>query len=265
MKRIGNYGFERQKPGTIAPARMQAASTGRSLVRGYVDRVEISCGAETIAQGAARAQDRRARLSNDKRFVEKVQDIVGLYLDPPDKALVFSVDEKSQIQALDRTQPGLPLKKGRCGTMTHDYKRHGTTTLFAALDVATGKVIGQCMPRHRHQEWLKFLRRIDAETPKHLDVHLIADNYATHKGAGPGADTLATYTDDPDANTKAEVFCFVAAPTGFYRQMKNQADEEPENQMEMREAGLPPPKWSQTATAALNCTVNEKLLALTYA
>ena len=97
MKRIGNYGFERQKPGTIAPARMQAASTGRSLVRGYVDRVEISCGAETIAQGAARAQDRRARLANDKRFAEKVQDIVGLYLDPPDKALVFSVDEKSQI------------------------------------------------------------------------------------------------------------------------------------------------------------------------
>jgi transposase len=123
------------------------------------------------------------KLSNDKRFVEKVQDIVGLYLDPPDKALVFSVDEKSQIQALDRTQPGLPIKKGRCGTMTHDYKRHGTTTLFAALDVATGRVIGQCMQRHRHQEWLSFLRRIDAETPKHLDVHLIADNYATHKHA----------------------------------------------------------------------------------
>jgi transposase len=123
------------------------------------------------------------KLSNDKRFVEKVQDIVGLYLDPPEKALVFSVDEKSQIQALDRTQPGLPLKKGRAGTMTHDYKRHGTTTLFAALDVASGKVIGQCMRQHRHQEWLKFLRRIDAETPKHLDVHLIADNYATHKHA----------------------------------------------------------------------------------
>lgn len=96
---------------------------------------------------------------------------------------MFSVDEKSQIQALDRTQPGLPLKKGRCGTMTHDYKRHGTTTLFAALDVATGRVIGQCMPRHRHQEWLKFLRWIDAETPKRLDVHLIVDNYATHKHA----------------------------------------------------------------------------------
>ena len=110
-----------------------------------------------------------------------MRDIVGLYLDPPDKALVLSVDEKSQIQALDRTQPGLPIKKGRAGTMTHDYKRHGTTTLFAALDVATGKVIGHCMKRHRHQEWLKFLRRIDAETPKKLDLHLIADNYATHK------------------------------------------------------------------------------------
>ena len=121
------------------------------------------------------------KLSNDKHFAEKVQDIIGLYLNPPDKALVFSMDEKSQIQALDRIQPGLPLKKGRCGTMTHDYKRHGTTTLFAALDIATGKVIGQCMPRHRHQEWLKFLRRIDAETPKRLAVHLIADNYATHK------------------------------------------------------------------------------------
>jgi hypothetical protein len=94
---------------------------------------------------------------------------------------VFSVDEKSQIQALDRTQPGLPMKKGQAGTMTHDYKRNGTTTLFAALDVATGQVIGQCMPRHRHQEWLKFLREIDRNTPKGLSVHLIADNYATHK------------------------------------------------------------------------------------
>lgn len=121
------------------------------------------------------------KLSNDKRFVEKVQDVVGLYLDPPDKALVFSVDEKSQIQALDRTQPGLPMKKGRAGTMTHDYKRNGTTTLFAALNVATGRVIGQCMKRHRHQEWLKFLRTIDRDTPQRLDVHLIADNYATHK------------------------------------------------------------------------------------
>jgi transposase len=121
------------------------------------------------------------KLSNDKQFVEKVTDVVGLYLDPPDRALVLSVDEKSQIQALDRTQPGLPMKKGRAGTMTHDYKRHGTTTLFAALDVATGKVIGECMKRHRHQEWLKFLKLIDRSTPKGLDLHLIADNYATHK------------------------------------------------------------------------------------
>ena len=124
---------------------------------------------------------RTFQLSRDKRFVEKVQDIVGLYLDPPDKALVLAVDEKSQIQALDRTQPGLPLKKGRAGTMTHDDKRHGTTTLFAALDVATGRVIGSCMKRHRHQEFLRFLREIDRATPKRLDLHLIVDNYATHK------------------------------------------------------------------------------------
>ena len=124
---------------------------------------------------------RSFKLSNDPRFCEKVQDVVGLYLDPPDKALVLSVDEKSQIQALDRTQPGLPLKKGRAGTMTHDYKRHGTTTLFAALDVATGKVIGECMSRHRHQEFLRFLRTIDCNTPKSLDLHLVVDNYATHK------------------------------------------------------------------------------------
>ena len=119
--------------------------------------------------------------SRDPNFAAKVQDVMGLYLDPPDRALVLSLDEKSQIQALDRTQPGLPMKKGRAGTWTHDYKRHGVTTLFAALDVATGKVIGQCMPRHRHQEWLKFPRAIDRATPKGLDLHLIADNYATHK------------------------------------------------------------------------------------
>jgi transposase len=121
------------------------------------------------------------KLSTDKHFVEKVQDVVGLYLDPPDKALVLAVDEKSQIQALDRTQPGLPLKKGRAGTMTHDYKRHGTTTLFAALDVATGTVLGTCMKRHRPQEFLRFLRVIHRNTDKRLDLHLIVDNYATHK------------------------------------------------------------------------------------
>src|SRR6266436_687869 len=121
------------------------------------------------------------KLSNDKRFVEKVQDVVGLYLDPPDKAIVFAVDEKSQIQALDRTQHGLPMKKGRAGTMTHDYVRHGTATLFAALNVLEGTVIGSCFARHRHEEFLKFLRQIDRQTPAQLDLHLIVDNYGTHK------------------------------------------------------------------------------------
>ena len=121
------------------------------------------------------------KLSRDKEFVEKLYDIVGLYMNPPDKALVLCVDEKSQIQALDRTQPGLPMKKGRCGTQTHDYKRNGTTTLFAALNMFDGKVIGDCMPRHRHQEFIRFLKKIDAETPAHLDLHLIVDNYGTHK------------------------------------------------------------------------------------
>lgn len=121
------------------------------------------------------------KLSRDKRFVEKLADIVGLYLNPPDKALVLCVDEKSQIQALDRTQPGLPMKKGRCGTMTHDYKRNGTTCLFAALNVLDGKVIGTCYPRHRHEEFLKFLRQINRETPADMNLHLILDNYGTHK------------------------------------------------------------------------------------
>src|ERR1017187_10387544 len=121
------------------------------------------------------------KLSNDRKFAEKLVDVVGLYLSPPEHALVLSCDEKSQIQALDRTQPGLPLKKGRAGTMTHDYKRHGTTTLFAALEMAEGKLIGTCMPRHRHQEWIKFLELIDHETPAELDLHLIVDNYSTHK------------------------------------------------------------------------------------
>jgi transposase len=133
------------------------------------------------AHGLKPHLSKKFKLSNDKEFVEKVRDVVGLYLHPPDKALVLCVDEKSQIQALDRTQPGLPMKKGRAGTMTHDYKRNGTTTLFAALDVATGKVLGECMPRHRHQEFLRFLRAIDRNTAKHLDLHLVTDNYATHK------------------------------------------------------------------------------------
>jgi transposase len=121
------------------------------------------------------------KLSNDPQFVEKLEDIVGLYLNPPEHAMVLSLDEKSQIQALDRTQPGLPLKKGRLQTMTHDYKRHGTTTLFAALNILNGKVIGTCMDKHRHQEWLRFLCLIDRQTPANQPVHLIVDNYATHK------------------------------------------------------------------------------------
>jgi len=121
------------------------------------------------------------KVSNDPRFIEKMTDVVGLYLNPPEHALVLCCDEKSQIQALDRTQKGLPFKKGRCGTMTHDYKRNGTTTLFSALSMLDGNVIGTCMPQHRHQEWIKFLKLIDAQTPAQLELHLIVDNYATHK------------------------------------------------------------------------------------
>lgn len=121
------------------------------------------------------------KLSRDPHFLQKLTDVVGLYLNPPEKALVLCVDEKSQIQALDRTQPGLPLKKGRCGTMTHDYKRNGTTTLFAALELAQGKVVGQCYARHRHQEFLKFLQRLDAEFPGEVKLHVVMDNYGTHK------------------------------------------------------------------------------------
>jgi len=123
------------------------------------------------------------KLSNDKQFAEKLEDIIALYLSPPEHAVVFSCDEKSQIQALDRTQPGLPLKKGRCGTMTHDYKRNGTTSLFAALNIASGEVIGTCMPKHRHQEWIKFLNTIDSRVEPGKEVHIICDNYATHKHA----------------------------------------------------------------------------------
>jgi len=123
----------------------------------------------------------RLKLSTDQAFAEKLRDVVGLYVDPPERALVLSVDEKSQIQALDRTQPGLPMKRGKAGTRTHDYKRHGTTTLFAALDILSGKVMGQCMLKHRAVEFVRFLRRIDKTTPPELDLHLILDNYAAHK------------------------------------------------------------------------------------
>lgn len=121
------------------------------------------------------------KLSRDPQFLEKMTDVIGLYLNPPQQAIVLCVDEKSQIQALDRTQPGLPIKKGRCGTMTHDYKRNGTTTLFAALELLQGKVIGQCRQRHRHQEFLQFLRTLDQEFPGEVALHLVMDNYGTHK------------------------------------------------------------------------------------
>ena len=124
---------------------------------------------------------RRFKLSTDPHFVDKLRDVVGLYLNPPENALVLCFDEKSQIQALDRTQPGLPLKKGRAGTLTHDYKRNGTTSLFAALDLLEGTVIAECMPRHRHQEFLRFLKRLDREIPANIELHLILDNYQTHK------------------------------------------------------------------------------------
>jgi transposase len=124
---------------------------------------------------------KRFKLSRDPKFLEKLTDVVGLYLNPPQQAMVICVDEKSQIQALDRTQPGLPLKKGRCGTLTHDYQRHGTTTLFAALEVLQGRVVGQCFERHRNQEFLRFLRRLDQEFPGEAPLHLVMDHYGTHQ------------------------------------------------------------------------------------
>lgn len=135
------------------------------------------------AHGLAPHRTEYFKLSTDKDFVAKFNDVIGLYIDPPDKAIVLCVDEKSQIQALDRTQPGLPMKRGRCGTMTHDYKRNGTTTLFASLNMLDGTVVGQCFARHRHIEYLKFLRKLDREFPKSLELHLIVDNYGTHKHA----------------------------------------------------------------------------------
>ncbi|MHB1570647.1 MAG: IS630 family transposase [Solirubrobacteraceae bacterium] len=132
------------------------------------------------ARGLQPHRVRTFKLSNDPQFEAKLVDVVGLYLNPPEKAVVLCMDEKSQIQALDRTQPSLPIKPGRAGTMTHDYKRNGTTTLFAALDVLTGTVIGQCLPRHRHTEFLAFLGTIDREVPRNLQIHIVLDNYATH-------------------------------------------------------------------------------------
>lgn len=140
---------------------------------GFIARVWKECGFKPHLV-------RTFKISNDPQFEEKLSDVVGLYLDPPENAVVFCIDEKSQIQALDRTQPSLPLKKGRCGTMTHDYKRNGTSTLFAALEVLTGRVIGECTQKHRHTEFLKFMKKIDKEVPD-KEIHVIMDNYATHK------------------------------------------------------------------------------------
>ena len=165
---------ERPAQATHWSTRTLAARLGVS--RGMVHRV-------WQANGLKPHLVRTFKVSNDPHFADKVIDVVGLYLKPPEHALVLCVDEKSQIQALDRTQPSLPIYPGRCGTLTHDYKRNGTTTLFAALEVAEGLVIAECMPRHRHQEWLRFLKLIDASTPPDVDLHLIVDNYATHKHA----------------------------------------------------------------------------------
>ena len=155
----------------------------RSLMAAEVGVSESTVGRIWARNGLKPHRVSSFKLSNDIHFEEKLKDIVGLYLSPPEHAVVFSCDEKSQIQALDRTQPGLPLKKGRCQTMTHDYKRNGTTSLFAALETVTGKVIGQCLNKHRHEEWLKFLRLIEKSAPVGKEIHIICDNYATHKHA----------------------------------------------------------------------------------
>ncbi|WP_213954273.1 IS630 family transposase [Variovorax sp. dw_954] len=189
-------GIERDLPRGAPPMKVDAARLVELTTRSTPEAAthwstrkmgaELGVSASTVmrhwhAHGLKPHIVRGFKVSRDPKFVEKLEDIVGLYMSPPEHALVLCCDEKSQVQALDRTQPGLPLKKGRAATMTHDYKRHGTTTLFAALNVLDGQVIGQCQQRHTHVEWLKFLRQIDRETPKGKSLHLIADNYATHK------------------------------------------------------------------------------------
>jgi transposase len=187
----------------IAPGRGRKATYDSAKIKAIVDTTLLtkpkgmthwSCRLMAARQGVSKStvsniwrshqlkphRVKRFKLSRDPRFLEKLTDVVGLYLNPPQQALVLCVDEKSQIQALDRTQPGLPMKKGRCGTMTHDYKRNGTTTLFAALEVLEGRVVGQCYERHRHQEFVKFLRRLDHEFPGDVPLHLVLDNYGTH-------------------------------------------------------------------------------------
>src|SRR5258705_121528 len=191
---LWEVGEGRGRKPTLTPQEVER-TVEATLQTKPVGATHWSCRTMAKAQGVSKATVNRIwqshrikphrtkgfKLSRDPNFLQKLTDIVGLYLNPPQKALVLCVDEKSQIQALDRTQPGLPLKKGRCGTMTHDYKRNGTTSLFAALEVAQGKVIGQCYARHRHQEFLKFLQRLDAEFPPELKLHVIMDNYGTHK------------------------------------------------------------------------------------
>jgi transposase len=187
----------------IAPGRGRKATYGPDRIKAVIDatlqskpegNTHWSCRLMAASQGISKStvsnlwqshnikphQTKTFKLSRDPRFLEKLTDVIGLYLNPPDKAIVLCVDEKSQIQALNRTQPGLPLKKGRCGTMTHDYKRNGTTTLFAALDLLAGRVIGDFHKRHRHQEFLRFLRRIHREFPGKAALHLVMDNYGTH-------------------------------------------------------------------------------------
>ena len=158
-----------------------ATHSSRSLMARATGVSESTVGRIWRAHGLKPHLARTFKLSNDKQFVEKLEDVVGLYLNPPENAIVLSCDEKSQMQALDRTQPGLPLKKGRCGTLTHDYKRNGTTTMFAALNTLDGSIIGTCMPKHRHQEWIRFLNQIKRSVPKDKQIHIICDNYATHK------------------------------------------------------------------------------------
>ena len=182
------------RPSTITPAKIQEV-VGKTTQEKPSNAPHWSTRSMAKASGLSEKSVRRIwhqhglkphlartfKVSNDPQFAEKLEAIIGIYLNPPEHAIVLCTDEKSQIQALDRTQPGLPLKKGRCGTMTHDYKRNGTATLFAAMSTLDGTVISMCDDRHRHQEWLKFLRVIDDVTPADKELHLIADNYATHK------------------------------------------------------------------------------------
>jgi transposase/transcriptional regulator with XRE-family HTH domain len=182
--RKANYGSEKIQ--AIIDATLQSQPKGRTQwsCRSLAERMGVSKSTVNNIWRSHNLKPHRVKtfkLSRDPHFLEKLTDVVGLYLNPPEQAIVLCVDEKSQIQALDRTQPGLPMKKGRCGTMTHDYKRNGTTTLFAALELAQGKVVGECYQRHRHQEFLKFLRCLEEEFPGTVPLHLVMDNYGTHK------------------------------------------------------------------------------------